>query len=115
MSPSEQIISAAAEVRAIVDCNGRTLSIRRLRALDTLRLFKAAGPALAENQPWMSMASLAMSLTEIDGVPVPPPSSERQIEAIIERLGDAGVNAIADATVADDQAADNQPDISSGN
>ncbi|HXT78031.1 MAG TPA: hypothetical protein VN702_00585 [Acetobacteraceae bacterium] len=115
MSPSEQIIAVASEARTITDANGRSLSIRKLRALDTLRLFKAAGPVLAENEPWMSMASLAMSVTEIEGVPVPSPSSERQIEGIIERLGDAGVNAIADATLAGSWKEDNTVDPSLGN
>jgi hypothetical protein len=33
----------------------------------------------------------------IDDVPVPPPTNEMQIEAMIGRLGDSGVTAIARA------------------
>jgi hypothetical protein len=70
--------------------------LRRLTALDTLRLFKAAGPILAQNEPWLSMAGLAFSVLEIDGVPIPPPTTEPQIESLIDRLGDEGLAAIAD-------------------
>ncbi|MGD0103389.1 MAG: hypothetical protein ABSC06_05055 [Rhodopila sp.] len=76
--------------------------LRRLTALDTLRLFKAAGPALAQNEPWLSMAGLVFSVLEIDGVPVPPPATESQIETLIDRLGEEGLAAIAD-TVKDEQ------------
>jgi hypothetical protein len=31
---------------------------------------------------------------EIDGVPVPPPATEPQIESLIDRLGDDGLAAI---------------------
>jgi hypothetical protein len=78
------------------------MTLRRLTALDTLRLFKAAGPVLAQNEPWLSMAGLAFSVLEIDGLPVPSPATETQIESLIDRLGDEGLAAIAE-TVADQQ------------
>jgi hypothetical protein len=97
MTPSETIVAAARRRYEVVDSQGRHLTLRGLTALDTLRLFKAAGPVLAQNQPWISLATLAMSVTEIDGIPLPTPVTEAQIEAIVERLGDAGLTAIADA------------------
>ncbi|MBN8904443.1 MAG: hypothetical protein BGO51_02115 [Rhodospirillales bacterium 69-11] len=81
----------------IADGQGRTLSLRRLTVLDRLRLFKAAGPVLAENAPWFGMAVLAASVEAIDGVPVPLPSSEAQIEAAVVRLGEEGLSAVAEA------------------
>jgi hypothetical protein len=33
---------------------------------------------------------------EIDGLPIPAPATESQIENVIERLGDAGLAAVAD-------------------
>jgi hypothetical protein len=35
-------------------------------------------------------------VTEIDGVPVPAPASEAQIEALVERLGEEGLTAVAE-------------------
>lgn len=71
--------------------------LRRLSALDKLRLFKAAGPALAQNGPWMGVALLAASVAAIDDVPVPAPMTEAQIEALVGRLGEEGLAAVADA------------------
>jgi hypothetical protein len=38
---------------------------------------------------------IASSVVAIDDVPVPPPSNELQIEAMVARLGDEGVAAVA--------------------
>lgn len=80
----------------ITDARSRQLTLRRLTVLDRLRLFKAAGPVLAENHPWFGMAILASSVAAIDGVPVPLPSNEAQIEAAVSRLGDDGLAAVAE-------------------
>jgi hypothetical protein len=96
MSPSQAIIREAAKTFTTNDKAGRQLVLRRLTALDTLRLFKAAGPVLSQNEPWLSMAGLAYSVMEIDGVPVPSPTTEPQIEGLIDRLGDDGLAAVAD-------------------
>ncbi len=97
MTPSATIIAAAAAAQSVTDADGRVLLLRRLSALDKLRLFKAAGPVLAQNQPWLGMAMLACSVAAIDDVPVPPPVNEQQIEALVSRLGDSGIAAAATA------------------
>jgi hypothetical protein len=96
MTPSQTIVREAVKTVTVIDVSGRRLTLRRLTALDTLRLFKAAGPVLSQNEPWLSMAGLAFSVLEIDGIPVPPPATEPQIESLIDRLGDEGLAAIAD-------------------
>jgi hypothetical protein len=96
MTPSQVVVREAVKTISVSDRKGRRLMLRRLTALDTLRLVKAAGPVLAQNEPWLSMAGLAFSVLEIDGVPVPPPATEPQIESLIDRLGDEGLAAIAD-------------------
>jgi len=85
---SKQIVTTADGVR---------LTLRRLNALDKLRLFKAAGPLLSHNEPWLGMALLASSVVAIDEVPVPLPTTENQIEAMVARLGDTGIAAVAAA------------------
>jgi hypothetical protein len=95
MTPSATIVAKATESRSIVDSLGRRLTLRTLTALDKLRVFKAAGPELALNQPWLAMAILCSSVTAIDDIPIPPPSSETQVEALVGRLGDSGIEAIA--------------------
>ena len=96
MTPSQTIVRECCQDVYDSRCNRTTpFGSRSLTALDTLRLFKAAGPVLAQNEPWLSMAGLAFSVLEIDGVPVPPPATEAQIESLIDRLGDEGLAAIA--------------------
>jgi len=94
MRPSDEILRSTNEVATITDDMGRTLTVKRPTALHTLRLFKAAGPELAQNEPWLAIASLACSVQSIDDVPVPMPTNEQQIEAIVQKLGDQGLEAI---------------------
>jgi hypothetical protein len=97
MTPSAAIVASASSMQSVTDAEGRTLVLRRLTALDKLRLLKAAGPVLAQNQPWLGMAMLACSVAMIDEVRIPPPMSEQQIESLVSRLGDAGIAAAASA------------------
>ena len=95
--PAARLVAAAAAAPEVRDAQGRRLVLRRMSMLDKLRLFKAAGPVLAQNAPWIGIALLACSVVAIDEVPVPPPSSEAQIEALVRQLGDEGIRAVAGA------------------
>lgn len=96
-TPSARLIAAAQAMEPVTDALGRRIALRKTNALDKLRLLKAAGPALAQNQPWLTIAHYAASVTAIDDVPVPPPATEAQIEGLVARLGDEGLAAIAAA------------------
>lgn len=115
MTPSETIIAAAITPWTVTDANGRCLTLRRMTALDKLRLFKVAGPHLAQNQPWLGMAMLACSVVALDDVPVPPATCEQHIEAMVSRLGDAGIAAAADALGAGSQPDSSDTAMSAGN
>lgn len=97
MTPSISIVETATASQNVVDAAGRKIALRRLTALDKLRLFKAAGAELAQNDAWLGMAMLASSVTAIDDVPIPPPVNEQQIETMVGRLGEVGIAAVADA------------------
>jgi hypothetical protein len=112
MLPSTTVIADGSMRSTVRDAEGRTIEVRRLTAIDRLRLFKAAGPALSQNQPWLGMAVLASAVTAIDGVPVPAPATEQQIESLVSRLGDAGISAVAAALASVAQA---EPEIDAGN
>ncbi len=96
-TPSNLIIADAAGLRSVTDVNGRILTIRSPTTLDRLRLFKAVGANLAGNERYLGVAMLAFVVDAIDGVPLPQPTNEYQIEAAIGRLGDAAIEAIAAA------------------
>ena len=112
-TPSARLVAAAQAAPAVTDSRGRVLSLRRLTALDKLRLFKAAGPVLSQNQPWLGMALLACSVAALDDVPVPPPVTEGQVEALVARLGDDGLAAVGAAL--DDGTAPSPSGESAGN
>ena len=97
MTPTASVLSPAQALHSIVDETGRTLGIRKLNALDKLRLLKAAGPILSENQAWLGVAMLAASVAEIEGIPVPMPVTEQQVETLVGRLGDQGLASVATA------------------
>ncbi len=75
--------------------DGRVVDLREMGALDRLRLFKAAGPDLSRNDAWLSMAFVACAAAAIDGVPLPFPVNEQQVEALVGRLGDASLDEIS--------------------
>jgi hypothetical protein len=87
MNPTQSFVAAADIVRDITDASGRVLTIRRPSTLDRLHLFKAVGPTLAANDRYLGLAMLAFTVVAIDGVPIPQPSNEHQIEAAIQRQG----------------------------
>ena len=90
MSPSTTIIAAATVGPTVIDKLETSIDALTYTSLDKLRLFKAAGPFLSQNQPWLGMAMLVCSVAEIDSVPVPPPTNEQQVESLVARLGDSG-------------------------
>ena len=96
-SPTQRHLQSVHQSVTVQDSQGRTLTLRRLAALDRLRLFKAAGPLLAQNHLWLGMATLACSVSAIDDIPIPSPTNEAQIEALVARLGDPGLAAVAEA------------------
>ena len=95
MTPTQFYVAAAHDIRDITDATGRVLTIRRPTTLDRLRLFKAVGGALTANERYLGLAMLAFSVIAVDGVPVPQPVNEHQIEAAVERLGNEAIEAIA--------------------
>ncbi len=84
--------------RSVTDALGRVLAVKRLSALERLRVYKAAGADLAMNRMWMGSAFVAASVVSIDGTPCPVAVNEAMLEAQVGRLGDEGL-AAANAAV----------------
>ncbi len=97
MTPTQQIVAAAHQTFDVTDTTGRILTLRRPTTLDRLRLFKAVGSSLSTNDRYLGMAILAFAVIAIDGVPVPQPANEQQIESALDRLGDPAIQAIGAA------------------
>jgi hypothetical protein len=69
----------------VVDGDGRRLALRRVGAVEQLRIFKALGPILSENVPYLNGALVAAAM--IDDLPLPFPANEAAVEAALERIG----------------------------
>lgn len=106
MTPGQQIVATAMQEGSTKDSRGRVLKYRQLGALDRARLFKAAGSTHSTNAPYIGMSMIAASCTSIDGIPQPFPTRENEIDAFIARLGDEGMDAIAEGLVGDAMATD---------
>jgi hypothetical protein len=87
----------------IKDKAGRRIELRRVGVVEQLRLYKALGPQLSLNEAYIGLAMIAAAASVIDDVPIPFPKGEAAIEALLERLGDDGVEAIG-AAIAPDSA-----------
>jgi hypothetical protein len=107
--PSARLVRDASAPFEAVDAGGRRYALRRMNVLDRLRLFKAVGAELAGNEGYLGIAYLACAVAAIDDVPMPTPVNEHQVEAMVGRLGDDGIAAVADAFAALDAAAETAP------
>jgi len=81
----------------IKDKRGRTLKVRKIGPLQRTRLFKLMGPDNSRNIPLLGHYQMAVSVIEIDGIAHAFPTTELQIEAMIERLDEDGLEAVAEA------------------
>ena len=93
VSPSSQV-AAASGLKHEKDSRGRLIGVVKPSVLDRYRVLKMLGGETAGNQHALGYAMLACAVREIDGQPVPMPNTERQIEALIDRLGDEGFEAV---------------------
>ncbi len=83
-----------------VDSRGRAIKVRKLSALDRVRLFRALGATDSENKILQTYAATAAAVTELDGAPVPFPSTSLQLDALIGRLDETGLEAAVRALIA---------------
>ena len=103
-TPSEAVVKAANEIITVADARGRQIGVRKIGALDRMRLFECAGAENSKNEPYMGYAALAYSVASIDGEPVAKPTKLMHLEALVQRLDDDGLNAVAQhfASLAED-------------
>lgn len=92
-SPSAQLVQAAASEVVVTAANGRIIKLKKPGVLAQFRLIKILGDS-AKNQVYTSMMLPLIYVAELDGDPVLQPQSERELEALIMRLDDAGVEAV---------------------
>lgn len=90
----------------ITDQKGRALEVKRLSRRESMRLMRGWGTG-CNVEAWLGNALLAASCRGIDGVPIPLPSAPERVEDLVDRLDDAGIDAIAEWITAQSEAAPN--------
>lgn len=93
-SPSEQIIQDANRIVHVTDAKGRQIGIRKLGMSVRRRVLKALSDEMSRKQQYLGLVMVAACVVEIDGEAVNLPISELQFDALIDRLDDAGFEAV---------------------
>lgn len=93
-APAAMAVTTTKQSETIKDVLGRDLIVKVVSTLEAARLTRACGQD-AENQTYMTFAVMAASVRAIDGDPVMFPNTIKSVEAIIERLDDEGMQAVA--------------------
>jgi hypothetical protein len=79
------------------DAGGREIEVRKLKPIDRLRILEIIGADNANNGPYLGYATLAASVTKIDGADVPRITTKIALEAMVSRLDEAGLDAVGQA------------------
>lgn len=93
-SPSAQLVQQALKEEIVEDAKGRKLLLRKPSVLAQFRIVQAVGPEVAANSTYMQMVNPLIYLGSVDGEAVPLPMSLREVEALIQRLDDDGLNTV---------------------
>ena len=94
LRPSEEVVARAAAETTVSDSTGRQITLKKPGILAQFRLVEAMGPEAAENSVYRYMCLPVLYVAAIDGEPVLPPTSKLELEALIQRLDEAGMLAV---------------------
>lgn len=92
-TPSQQLVSQGTAEQSITDSRGRVLVARKPSVLTRFRFVEMLGTS-ASNETYFGMCFPLLFLVSIDGETVRTPTSKIQLEALIQRLDDDGLNAL---------------------
>lgn len=78
------------------DTKGRFFEVRKLGPMDRLDLAVILGPDKTANPQVQGYTALAFSVAKIDGEAIFPAASYNELRGLVGRLGDEGLNAVAE-------------------
>ncbi|AOY93831.1 hypothetical protein BKK79_20000 [Cupriavidus sp. USMAA2-4] len=94
LRPSEEVVARAAAEVTITDAKGRQITLRKPGILAQFRLVEAMGAEAAANETYRMMCLPLLYVAAVDGEPVLQPTSKLELEALIQRLDEAGMVAV---------------------
>jgi hypothetical protein len=92
-TPSQQAIAATHATHLVVDSAGRRITLRKPGVLAQFKLVEALGE-VAENRIYMRMVLPLLYVTDIDNEPVVMLMKKSEVEILIKRLDDHGIQAV---------------------
>ena len=93
-TPSQEFVRKASEIIEVVDSNGRKILLRKPAVLAQFRIVEAVGPETAANATYMQMIMPLIYVMQVGEDAVEFPKKKSQVEALIQQLGDEGVDAV---------------------
>lgn len=92
--PSDEVVARAASEVTVQDSAGRQITLRKPGILAQFRLVEAMGAEAAANETYRMMCLPLLYVAAINGDPVLQPTSKLELEALIQRLDEAGMVAV---------------------
>jgi hypothetical protein len=93
-SPRAQVLAKAAVEVTVTDARGRQIILKKPGVLAQYRIIEVAGGEAAKNEVWMSIVVPLIFVTSIDGDLIVQPTSRLQLDALIQRLDEDGLDAV---------------------
>lgn len=92
-APAAPKVSKSGSTMEVTDTRGRKIVVKKLNALEKMRLAKVMGPDGVTNPSYSAYATIAASVISIDGEHEPFPMTTRALEAMVTQLDDEGLEA----------------------
>ena len=92
-TPTHQVIAKAVAEATVTDSRGRVIKLKKPGILAQFRIVEVTGDS-ASNRVYMNMVLPLIYVTELAGEPVTQPANKLQLEALIQRLDEYGVDAV---------------------
>ena len=92
-TPTQEAVAAAQKTVTVKDDRGRAIVLRKPQVLAQYRLVLALEER-AKNEVYMGMVLPLIFVGSIDGDPVSPPLRQSDVDALIQRLDEDGINAV---------------------
>jgi hypothetical protein len=97
-TPSAQVVAKGASEVTVHDSKGRAFSIRKPGILAQYGIIETMGPS-ADIATYRGMVTPLIWISAIDGEPVSFPKNRLQLSALIQAVGDEGLEAVVKGIV----------------
>ena len=92
-TPSKEAIAKTQLEFSVIDSTGRTIKLKKPSVLAQYRLIEVLADS-AKNEVYMAMVLPLIYITSIDDEAVYQPISKREVEALIQKLDEEGIQAV---------------------